>query len=164
MEAARPRLRVWFDGITQSMHLRGQERKILYDQWQAILKKDKVVGIWECNRESEVTGDTCSAWGAPKLKCSLSMPQAKFAFINSQSSLDQQSVGSSSKGSDGSTLDFEELLECVARCGVDKYKPVREMSGPTLALAALTMAALTLAALTMTALTMATHSPWLYTY
>ena len=55
------------------------------------------------------------------------MPQAKFAFINSQS-LDQQSVGSSTKMSEMSTLDFEELLECIARCGVDKYKSVREMS------------------------------------
>jgi len=55
------------------------------------------------------------------------MRQAKFAFINSQS-LDQQSVGSSTKMSEMSTLDFEELLECIARCGVDKYKSVREMS------------------------------------
>ena len=55
-----------------------------------------MVGIWECSKESEITGDKCAGWGAPKLKCSLSMPQAKFAFINSQS-LDQQSVGSSNK-------------------------------------------------------------------
>ena len=124
LKAYSPKLRAWFDGHTQSMHLKGQERKILYDQWQEILKKGKVVGIWECNRESEVTGDKASR---DKLKCSLSMPQAKFAFINSQS-LEQMSVGASSKGSEMTTMSFEELCECVARCGVDKYKPVREMN------------------------------------
>ena len=62
------------------MHLKGQPRKLLYDQWQEILKKDKVVGIWECSKESEITGDKCAGWGAPKLKCSLSMPQAKLTL------------------------------------------------------------------------------------
>ena len=77
LEAARPKLQEWFNGHTQSMHLKGQPRKLLYDQWQEILKKDKVVGIWECSKESEITGDKCAGWGAPKLKCSLSMPQAR---------------------------------------------------------------------------------------
>ena len=124
LEAYKPKLETWFNGQTQSMHLRGEERKLMYDQWQEILKKNKVVGIWECNRESEITGDDRAK---EKLKCSLSMPQAKFAFLNSQS-LDQMSSGNTSATSDMTTLSFDELIECCARCGVDKYKPVREMS------------------------------------
>ena len=89
LAAARPRLEEWFNIHTQSLHLRGQPRKILYDQWQELLKKGKVVGIWEVHRESEITGDDSCR---DRFKCSLSMPQAKFAFINSQS-LDQMSVG-----------------------------------------------------------------------
>ena len=83
---------------------------------------------------------------------SLSLPQAKFAFLNSQS-VDQIGAGVASDNSDSTTLDWDEFLECVARnygailailshfsdtrlsplrcvarCGVDKYKPCREMS------------------------------------
>ena len=30
LEAARPKLQEWFNGHTQSMHLKGQPRKLLY--------------------------------------------------------------------------------------------------------------------------------------
>ena len=50
-----------------------------------MLKKKRHVGIWEINQDSEITGDErCRT----KHKCALSLPQAKFAFSNSQS-LDQ---------------------------------------------------------------------------
>ena len=58
---------------------------------------------------------------------SLSLPQAKFAFLNSQS-VDQIGAGVASDNSDSTTLDWDEFLECVARCGVDKYKRVKEMT------------------------------------
>jgi hypothetical protein len=50
----------------------------------------------------------------------LSLPQAKFAFLNSQS-LDQLSAGASSNDADMTTLEWDKFRECVARCGVDKY-------------------------------------------
>jgi len=124
LKAYEEKLRAWFNGHTQSQHLRGEERRIGYDQWQEILKKGKVVGIWEVHRESEITGDPSCR---DRFKCSLSMPQAKFAFMNSQS-LDQMSAGGAGENQSMTTLSFSELIECVARCGCDKYKPVREMS------------------------------------
>ena len=47
----------------------------------------------------------------------LSLPQAKFAFLNSQS-LDQLSAGASSNDADMTTLEWDKFRECVARCGV----------------------------------------------
>ena len=143
------RLKVWFNKETQSMHLCGEQRKIKYEQWQEVLKKGKVIGIWEVHQESDIVGDERNRI---LHKCSLSLPQAKFAFLNSQS-VDQIGAGVASDNSDSTTLDWDEFLECVARnygailailshfsdtrlsplrcvarCGVDKYKPCREMS------------------------------------
>ena len=120
-----------------------------YEQWQEVLKKGKVIGIWEVHQESDIVGDERNRI---LHKCSLSLPQAKFAFLNSQS-VDQIGAGVASDNSDSTTLDWDEFLECVARnygailailshfsdtrlsplrcvarCGVDKYKPCREMS------------------------------------
>merc|ERR1712023_320122 len=55
-----------------------------------------LVGHWQIYQDSEITGDErCRNI----FKVSLSLPQAKFAFINSQS-LDQMSVGQA-KDTDG---------------------------------------------------------------
>jgi len=119
-----PQLLEWFNSQTQSMFLRGEGRRLQYQLWQDVLKKKKHVGVWEINQDSEITGDErCRI----KHKCSLSLPQAKFAFSNSQS-LDQMSAGVATDKDSMTTLDFEEFKECIARCGVDKYKAVRQMS------------------------------------
>ena len=96
------KLKEWFDVHTQSMFLRGEGRKLQFQQWQDLLKKGwgtdmnapgytpgNGVGNWEIYQDSEITGDErCRNI----FKVSLSLPQAKFAFINSQS-LDQLTVG-----------------------------------------------------------------------
>ena len=52
------------------------------EQWIRICEKD-LVGIWECYRESDITGDpACKT----QYKWRLSMPQVKMAFIDSQPS------------------------------------------------------------------------------
>ena len=131
------RLKEWFDVHTQSMFLRGEGRKLQYQQWQDLLKKGwgadaraqgytpgNGVGNWEIFQDSEITGDErCRN----KFKISLSLPQAKFAFINSQS-LDQLSVGQAKDTDAMTTLEFDEFKECIARCALDKYKPIRQMS------------------------------------
>jgi len=110
------RLKEWFDVHTQSMFLRGEGRKLQYQQWQDLLKKGwgadaraqgytpgNGVGNWEIFQDSEITGDErCRN----KFKISLSLPQAKFAFINSQS-LDQLSVGQSKDTDAMTTLEFD---------------------------------------------------------
>merc|ERR1719387_2378784 len=84
----------------------------------------KQVGSWQIYQDSEITGDErCRNI----FKVSLSLPQAKFAFINSQS-LDQLSVGQAKDTDAMTTLEFDEFKECIARCALDKYKPIRQMS------------------------------------
>ena len=48
-----------------------------------------------------------------------SVPQAKAAFVNAQ----KESGGAL----EDTSLDFDELLECIARCGADKYRAVEEI-------------------------------------
>ena len=55
------------------------------------------------------------------------MPQVKAAFMDSQGG-DQMGAAQASSTDEISVLDFDEFLECVARCGVDKYKGVKEMT------------------------------------
>ena len=131
------KLKEWFDVHTQSMFLRGEGRKLQYQQWQDLLKKGwgtdvraqgyspgNGVGNWEIYQDSEIAGDErCRN----KFKISLSLPQAKFAFINSQS-LDQLTVGQAKDTDAMTTLEFDEFKECIARCALDKYKPIRQMS------------------------------------
>ena len=131
------KLKEWFDVHTQSMFLRGEGRKLQYQQWQDLLKKGwgtdvraqgytpgNGVGNWEIYQDSEITGDErCRN----KFKISLSLPQAKFAFINSQS-LDQLTVGQAKDTDAMTTLEYDEFKECIARCALDKYKPIRQMS------------------------------------
>ena len=132
------------------MFLRGEGRRITYEQWQVLitprarwltalrqvhhtrvpfdmqdlLKKSKLVGAWEVNQQSQITGDErCRN----KLKAALSLPQVRFAFLNSQSA-DQLSAGVAKEMDAMLTLDYDELKECIARCGVDKYKSIQVMS------------------------------------
>ena len=65
----------------------------------------------QVHQESDIVGDERNRI---LHKCSLSLPQAKFAFLNSQS-VDQIGAGVASDNSDSTTLDWDEFLECVAR-------------------------------------------------
>merc|ERR1719440_2320581 len=117
---------------------------MLYQQWQDLLKKGwgtnsggvnagvrakgytpgNGVGHWQIYQDSEITGDErCRNI----YKVSLSLPQAKFAFINSQA-LDQLTIGQAKDTDDMTTLEFDEFKECVARCALEKYKPIKQMS------------------------------------
>ena len=49
------------------------------------------------------------------------------AFMNSQS-LDQLTVGQAKDTDAMTTLEFDEFKECIARCALDKYKPIKQMS------------------------------------
>ena len=106
LESFDAKLKVWYDVHTQSMFLMGKGRKLQFQQWQDLLKRGwgelqannepapgytpkQLVGSWQIYQDSEITGDErCRNI----FKVSLSLPQAKFAFINSQGA-DQLSVG-----------------------------------------------------------------------
>ena len=89
-----------------------------------ICDEKDLVGIWECYRESDITGDpACKT----QYKWRLSMPQVKMAFMDSQST--DQLGAAQSTGTDAmAVLDFDEFLEMCARCGIDKFRAVREVS------------------------------------
>ena len=123
------KLKKWWEATTQSTFLREGERKILFQQWQDLMKnRDEpgmnLVGQWQVHQESEITGDErCRNI----FRCSLSLPQCKMAFMNSQS-LDQLSAGAATENDAMTTLDFDEFKECIARVAIEKYKSVKAMS------------------------------------
>ena len=82
------------------------------------------VGDCTVQRESDITGDErCKE----KFTCRLSMLEAKYAFLNSQS-LEQMAAGDASDDDAMATLDFDEFIECLARCARDKYGEIKLMS------------------------------------
>ena len=104
--------------------------KLQMAQWLSICAdpgphcEQDLVGIWECYRESDVTGDpACKTL----YKWRLSMAQVKMAFMDSQPP-DSLGAGQSSGTDAMAVLDFDEFLECCARLGIDKYRAVKEVS------------------------------------
>ena len=82
------------------------------------------VGDCTVTRESDITGDErCKE----KFTCRLSTLEAKFAFLNSQS-LEQMSAGEANDNDAMATLDFDEFVECLARCARDKYGEIKLMT------------------------------------
>ena len=56
--------------------------KLGFLQFLRVLDEKNLIGIWSCFRESDITGDPrCKA----EFKWRLSIPQAKNAFMDSQS-------------------------------------------------------------------------------
>merc|ERR1719271_2275880 len=82
------------------------------------------VGDCTVARESDITGDErCKE----KFSCRLSTLEAKYAFLNSQS-LEQMAAGDASDNDAMATLDFDEFIECLARCARDKYGEIKLMT------------------------------------
>ena len=82
------------------------------------------VGDCTVSRESDITGDErCKE----KFTCRLSTIEAKYAFLNSQS-LEQMAAGEAGDTDAMATLDFDEFIECLARCARDKYGEIKLMT------------------------------------
>ena len=110
------RMRSWFDGLATTDLVSNGEPCISMDTWIGTLEKLQSVGTYVAERTSTMVGDERAG---EVLRCRLSLPQAKNAFVCAQRV----------KGEDGAdvTLDFEELQECIARCAVDKYRAIAQM-------------------------------------
>ena len=102
----RPRLQAWFATIPLD-----DNQKVGITQWVSTLQALNVIGTFTCTQGSDIVGDDRVG---TEFKCRLSVPQAKAAFVNAQ----KETGGAVEDVS----LDFDELLECIARCGVDKYR------------------------------------------
>merc|ERR1719305_1121687 len=107
----RPRLQSWFATIPLD-----DNQKVGITQWVSTLQALNVIGTFTCMQGSDIVGDDRVG---TEFKCRLSVPQAKAAFVNAQ----KETGGSVEDVS----LDFDELLECIARCGVDKYRAVEQI-------------------------------------
>merc|ERR1719181_1306558 len=107
----RPRLQAWFATIPLD-----ENQKVGITQWVSTLQALNVIGTFTCTQGSDIVGDDRVG---TEFKCRLSVPQAKAAFVNAQ----KETGGSI----EDTTLDFDELLECIARCGVDKYRAVEQI-------------------------------------
>jgi hypothetical protein len=95
--------------------------KITFEDWLRVLNAQDLVGVWEAEQMSEITGDPSTKGN---IKCRLSIPQAKAAFLDSQK-LTELGVGQSDADDASNVLDYEEFLECVARAGTAKYSAVK---------------------------------------
>jgi len=111
IDEARARLQEWWNKSLPEGAI-----SMTLDQWVALAKKLTLVGHTSVERGSDVVGDPMAG---ELYTVRLSAPQAKAAFADSQ----RQDGGSDG----GLVLDFDELLECVARCGVVKYAGVPQM-------------------------------------
>ena len=108
---ARPRLQTWFGTIPLD-----ENQKVGITQWVSTLQALNVIGTFTCTQGSDIIGDDRVG---TEFQCRLSVPQAKAAFVNAQ----KETGGSVEDVS----LDFDELLECIARCGVFKYRAVEQI-------------------------------------
>ena len=104
-------LQAWFATIPLD-----ENQKVGITQWVSTLQALNVIGTFTCTQGSDIVGDDRVG---TEFKCRLSVPQCKAAFVNAQ----KEGGGAV----EDTTLDFDELLECIARCGVDKYRAVEQI-------------------------------------
>ena len=97
--------------------------KLTFEDWLRVLNSQDLIGVWEAEQMSEITGDASTK---ANIKCRLSIPQCKAAFLDSQN-VDQMGVAQSDATEASNVLDFEEFKECIARCGCAKYSAVKIM-------------------------------------
>merc|ERR1719440_2288104 len=128
LEAYKMKLKEWFDKkvADDSDDKRGMavvSDKIGFDEWLRVLDRQDIVGEWEIEQLSEITGDESTKGN---IKIRLSIPTCKAAFMDSQN-VEQLGVGQASETSDQAVLDFDEWLECIARISVSKYSAIKQM-------------------------------------
>merc|ERR1719174_1989689 len=111
LSEGRSRLQAWFATIPLD-----ENQKVGITQWVSTLQALNVLGTFTCTQGSDIVGDDRVG---TEFKCRHSVPQAKAAFVNAQ----KETGGAVEDVS----LDFDELLECIARCGVDKYRSVEQI-------------------------------------
>ena len=88
---ARARARMWYvrawrwNGVARLLTVRPAlpqiSDKLTFEDWLRVINSMDIAGVWEVEQLSEITGDaSCKA----NIKCSLSIPKCKNAFLDSQ--------------------------------------------------------------------------------
>merc|ERR1719443_1720216 len=128
LETYKLKLKEWYDkkGMDDSDEKKAMgavSDKLGFDEWLRVCDRQDIVGEWEIEQLSEITGDESTKGN---IKIRLSIPTCKAAFMDSQN-VDQLGVGQANETSEGSVLDFDEWLECLARIAVSKYSAIKQM-------------------------------------
>eukprot|EP00966_Prymnesium_polylepis_P292717 6760135-Prymnesium_polylepis.1 len=119
-----PQLRKWYKETTSNDSKEAViSDKITFSDWLRVLDAQDLVGVWEVEQLSDITGDESTK---ANIKCRFSIPQAKAAFLDSQKE-SEIGVGQSSAEEASNVLDFDEFKECVCRAGIDKYHAVKAL-------------------------------------
>ena len=115
----------WASRVGKETAASGKRKLLDLDTWLAVLTSQRLVGEWEVEQLSAITGDP-SAKG--NLRIRLSIPTCKAAFMDSQN-VEQLGVGQAHSGSAQAVLDFQgEFQECLARVGIAKYSSIQQLT------------------------------------
>ena len=95
--------------------------KLGFNEWIRVCDRQDLVGQWEVEQLSEITGDSSAS---ATIQCRLSIVTCKAAFMDSQSG-ELVGAGQGDALSESGLLDFTEFQECIARVGVAKYRAVK---------------------------------------
>ena len=121
----KPRLREWYDKkvADDSDNRMGiVSDKLGFEEWLRVCDRQDIVGEWEVEQMSEITGDESTKGN---IKCRLSIPQVKNLFVDSQEKLRDLGAGEADVKEKQSSLDFNEFCEMIARLGCSK--PLRRL-------------------------------------
>ena len=118
-----PRLRAWFEKNVGKA-IGAKKPMLTFEHWLRILDRQSIVGVWEVEQRSAITGDLSTKGN---IKIRLSIPTCKAAFMDSQR-VEQLGVGVAAHGSEQAALDYEEWLECLSRVAVSKYGAIKQYS------------------------------------
>merc|ERR1719230_18137 len=128
LETYKLKLKEWYDKkvADDSDQKRGMATvsdKLGFEEWLRVIDRQDIVGEWEIEQMSEITGDESTRGN---IKMRLSIPTCKNAFMDSQQG-EVLGVAQTDGVSEGSVLDFDEWLENLARIACSKYSAIKQM-------------------------------------
>jgi len=119
------KLETWFvSNVGKDTTASGTRRLLDFESWLSVVTSQRLVGEWEVEQLSAVTGDTSTKGN---IKIRLSIPTCKAAFMDSQD-VAQLGVAQAHSGSAQAVLDLDEFQECLARVAMSKYSAIKQLS------------------------------------
>jgi hypothetical protein len=100
LDSYKPKLKEWYDkkvsDDSEGPRMGSISDKLGFDEWLRVLDRQDIVGEWEVEQLSEITGDESTKGN---IKIRLSIPTCKAAFMDSQNA-EQLGVGQADSGSE----------------------------------------------------------------
>ena len=98
------------------------------DEWLRVCDRQDIVGEWEVEQMSEITGDESTKGN---IKCRLSIPTVKAMFVDSQEKLRDLGAGEADVKQKQTSLDFKEFNEMLARLATSKFSAIKSIDNGT---------------------------------